>query len=233
LTTADDPADPYFTPPPGAQPPGPPQYGAPGYGQPQYGAPQFGGPSYGQPPYGQPPYGYSQQPAYGYGPPLGTMPGSVASMGARLLARIIDGLLIGAVAVAIMIPAGIGAFHSAHTVTNADGTTTTTLNSGFVTAVLVSLAIFALISIFYEVGFIAIRGATLGKQATGVRVVRSDNGQVPGWGPSFVRWIIPTAANFVCGLLSLLVYISPFFDNTHRNQGWHDKAASTFVIRTR
>ena len=70
-------------------------------------------------------------------------------------------------------------------------------------------------------------------QAMGVKVVRADNGQVPGWGSSFIRWIIPTVAGFVCSLLTLLVYISPFFDGTHRNQGWHDKAASTFVIRTR
>lgn len=228
---------PYF----GQPPPAPPPYGAPTYGQPPpYGQvqypqnPQFGAP----PPYGQPPYGYGQQPpygqpSYGYGPPLGTAPGSVASMGARLLARIIDGLLVGAVAFAIMIPLGIGAFHSANTVTNADGTTTTTFNGSFLTAFIVSVSIFALIGIFYEVGFIALRGATLGKQAMGVKVVRSDNGGLPGWGTSFVRWIIPTAASFACSLLALLVYISPFFDGTHRNQGWHDKAANTFVIRTR
>jgi uncharacterized RDD family membrane protein YckC len=80
---------------------------------------------------------------------------------------------------------------------------------------------------------IAVRGATLGKMAAGVRVIRADNGQVPGWGSSFVRWIIPTVANFFCGLLALLIYMSGLFDNTHRNQGWHDKAAGTFVIRSR
>jgi uncharacterized RDD family membrane protein YckC len=154
-------------------------------------------------------------------------------MGNRLVARIIDWVLVVAVALLVMVPLGIGAFHNTHTVHNPDGTVTITNHGGFVAAFLVSLLIFAVIGILYEVGFIAVRGATLGKQAMGVKVVRSDNGQVPGWGSSFIRWIIPTAASFVCSLLTLLVYISPFFDGTHRNQGWHDKAANTFVIRTR
>ncbi len=34
----------------------------------------------------------------------------------------------------------------------------------------------------------------------------------------------------MCGIGALLVYISPFFDNTMRFQGWHDKFAETVVI---
>ena len=153
-------------------------------------------------------------------------------MGLRLLARIIDGVLLVGVALLIMVPLGIGAFHSGatHTVTNANGTTTTT-SPGVVGAFYVSLLVYAVIGIVYEVGMIAIRGRTIGKQVAGIRVVRADNAGIPGWGPSFLRWLVPTAAGVFCGLLTLLVYISPFFDNTHRNQGWHDKAASTFVIR--
>ena len=230
---------------PGAPPPPPPSGGAPPpYGQqpPPYGQPPAYGqpPQYGQsPPYGQPPpYGYTQ-PNYGYGappgygPPLGTAVGCVASMGNRLGARIIDGLLVGAVALALIIPLGINIVHHSHTVTNPDGTTTVTTSHADVGALFAVLAIFAIIGILYEVGMIAVKGATLGKMAVGVKVIRADNGQVPGWGSSFVRWIIPTVGNFICGLIALLVYISPFFDGTHRNQGWHDKAAGTFVVRTR
>jgi uncharacterized RDD family membrane protein YckC len=239
VTTPDDP----YQPPTGGDQPTPydppPFYGSPpAYGQPQYGQPQYGQPQYGQPPpYGTPPSGYGQpqygQPQYGYGPPLGTGPGCVASMGTRLVARIIDALLLSVVVAAIAIPLGVTAFHSAHTVTNPDGTTTTTFGHGVVGGFFLVLAIFAVIGILYEVGMIAVRGATIGKQVMGVRVVRSDNAGVPGWGPALIRWIIPTAAGFACSLLTLLIYISPFFDNAHRNQGWHDKAANTFVIRTR
>jgi len=36
--------------------------------------------------------------------------------------------------------------------------------------------------------------------------------------------------SFVCGIEALLVYISPFFDNTMHFQGWPDKFAETVVI---
>jgi uncharacterized RDD family membrane protein YckC len=154
-------------------------------------------------------------------------------MGARLVARLIDSVIMLTVLLAIVIPLGIGAFSSVHTTTNPDGTTTTTVGSGFYGGLLLLLVIYAVISILYEVGMVAVYGATLGKMAMGVRVVRADTAGIPGWGPAFIRWIIPTASGFVCSLLTLLVYISPFFDDAHRNQGWQDKAAKTFVIRSR
>lgn len=36
-----------------------------------------------------------------------------------------------------------------------------------------------------------------------------------------------------CGLGTLLVYLSPFFDNSGKLQGWHDRAGSTIVIKTK
>jgi uncharacterized RDD family membrane protein YckC len=204
-----------------------PQYVPPGYGQAPYAAPPgYGQPPQPPPPYGQPPYGY------GYGAPAAA-PGAIAPMGQRFAARLIDGLILLAVFAAIAVPLGIGAFHTTHTFTDVNGTTQVTGSSGAFAALFGSLLLFAAIGIAYEVVFIALRGQTLGKQALGVKVVRGDNGQVPGWGPSLIRWVIPYAASFVCGLATLLIYVSPFFDDTKRNQGWHDKAASTFVIKVR
>ncbi|HEX2705627.1 MAG TPA: RDD family protein, partial [Candidatus Lustribacter sp.] len=65
-----------------------------------------------------------------------------------------------------------------------------------------------------------------------VKVLRSQDGQLPGFGPSFMRWLIPAAANAVCGL-GIVVYLSPLFDNSGRVQGWHDKAANTLVVSTK
>jgi uncharacterized RDD family membrane protein YckC len=80
---------------------------------------------------------------------------------------------------------------------------------------------------------IALKGATLGKMAVGIRVVRVVDGQVPGWGPSFARWGMAIGIGIVtCGLGTLLVDISPFFDSSGNNQGWHDKVAKTVVIRS-
>lgn len=90
----------------------------------------------------------------------------------------------------------------------------------------------ALFGIVYEVALTAIRGQTLGKMATRIKVVRADNGLAPGWGKSIVRWIIPAVVGFipvVGWILSLLVYASLLWDKAR--QGWHDKAVKTLVVK--
>lgn len=192
-------------------PPPPPPYGAPP--PPPYGAPP---PQYGVPPYGA-----------GYGMPSGQGVNDPAPMGARLLARIIDGIIEFVVIIVIIAAVGI---HLFNTTTTATGSSSFSLYGG---RYFEALGIGALITALYEVGMIAVRGATLGKMAVGVRVARIDNGQVPGWGPAFVRWVIPAAAGALFSLLELIVFLSPFFDSTHRNRGWYDYAAKTIAVRAR
>jgi uncharacterized RDD family membrane protein YckC len=223
----------YGQPPPYGQQPPPYGQQPPPYGQqpPPYGQQP---PPYGQqpPPYGQQPYG---QPVYG-GPYSGSsIPAGIqfASMPRRLGARLLDAvilLLILSVLGALVfgaVAAGGGLDFETDPVTgelvNDDGVAAATLGW-------TGLAI--LVSLLYEIGLIAVRGATLGKQILGIKVLREQDGQVPGWGSSILRWLIPFIAGMFCGFPQLLVYLSPFFDSTGRNQGWHDKAASTVVIRT-
>ena len=90
----------------------------------------------------------------------------------------------------------------------------------------------AAIGVAYEVTMIALKGQTLGKMATSIKVIRADNGLVPGWGKSIGRWTIPIVLGFVPlvgWILSLLVYVSLTWDKAR--QGWHDKAAGTLVIK--
>ena len=94
----------------------------------------------------------------------------------------------------------------------------------------------------YEVAFTAVKGQTPGKTAARIRVVRTEDlfrpewGRPPSWGQSFVRWGLP----FVLGLpaffiplvgevLAFLCYLSLTWDRDR--QGWHDKAARTFVVK--
>ena len=93
----------------------------------------------------------------------------------------------------------------------------------------------------YEIAFTAVKGQTPGKMATRIRVVRAEDlfqpewGRPPSWGRSLVRWGLP----FVLGipayfvpfgnLLAFLCYLSLTWDRDR--QGWHDKAASTFVVK--
>ena len=92
--------------------------------------------------------------------------------------------------------------------------------------------LFAAVGVAYEVTMIALKGQTLGKMATSIKVVRADNGLLPGWGKSIGRWIIPIILLFVPLLgwvLFLLVYVSLTWDKVR--QGWHDKAAGTLVVK--
>jgi uncharacterized RDD family membrane protein YckC len=154
-----------------------------------------------------------------------------ADMGRRLVARIIDGLLLSVVYTPLYVVMVAGA---ATTVT-VDPQTGQLSNSsvGMFSGALIGfdLLLFA-IGFAYEVSMIALRGATVGKQVMGVRVVREADGQVPGWGPAALRWLIPFVGIFACCIGEIVVYLSPFFDGTRRFQGWHDKVAKTLVIRT-
>ena len=96
-----------------------------------------------------------------------------------------------------------------------------------------------MIGVAYEPVMIALRGQTLGKMATRIRVVRADNGLPPGWSKSIARWIMPSvliAVPLIAWvrldfgiLMSVPVYLSFSWDRLH--QGWHDKMAGTLVIK--
>ncbi|MGL5858443.1 MAG: RDD family protein [Angustibacter sp.] len=148
-------------------------------------------------------------------------------MGKRFVARLLDGLILG-------IPLSIVYFGlTAGAISQVEGdrvTGETTSGGGFLAALLAFYGLTFVATIAYEVVLIALRGATLGKQIMKIKVVQEANGSLPGWSPSVIRWIIPTAGSFVCGIGQLVVFLSPLFDNSGRQQGWHDKAAKTHVV---
>ena len=70
------------------------------------------------------------------------------------------------------------------------------------------------------------RGATLGKMAMKIKIVSTDGSDI-SYGAAFLRYIgtIISSIPFSLGFLWML-----WDDN---NQTWHDKIASTYVVRTR
>jgi uncharacterized RDD family membrane protein YckC len=220
----------------------------PGYGYPQqppqevppqqgYGYPQQPGqPGYGYPQQpGQPGYGYPQQPGYpqGGGYPGGPVP-NVASMGRRFGARLIDGLIIGVVYIVLTFAGIAGAANSVKDCDpNAADYNTCINNAGsdFVAKFTAVIGILAIIGLLYEWLMVGLVGRTLGKMAVGLHVVNAETGGKPGLGKSFIRWIIPMVGSIACGIGQLLVYLSPFWDKSGRQQGWHDKAAGTMVVQ--
>ena len=143
----------------------------------------------------------------------------LANLGSRLGARILDWILVG-VAIGILAVIGIvGALASG------DEATFIMVVFGLAFSVVV-------ITLLYEMTMIALRGQTVGKMMVGVKVVRAADGDLPGWGKSIGRWLILVAPGMIpVGglLLTLLVYLSPTFDD--RRQGWHDKAVATVVVK--
>ncbi|MEE4490896.1 RDD family protein [Streptomyces sp. BE230] len=239
---------------PYGQQPGQPPQGQPGYGYPQQapqGVPQQGQPGYGYPqqqpgvpPQGQPGYGYPQQQpgtlqannGYINVPVLGTV--EIASMGRRLGARCLDGLIIGVIYgifSAIGLAGALGLAESTDDCGSAldPGYQDCVNEAGmsFIATMFGMLAILVLITLLYEWLMISLMGATLGKKALGVKVVKENTGLNPGLGAGFIRWIIPIVGAFLCYIGAILTYLSPFFDNSGKLQGWHDRAAGTLVVK--
>ncbi|MFG2113989.1 RDD family protein [Streptomyces sp. NPDC048718] len=240
-----DPNNPYGQQPQGGQP-----GQQPGYGYPQQPGQQPGQPGYGYPqqPGQQPGYGYPQAPGTvqannGYISLHGLGTVQVASMGRRLGARLIDGIAIGVVYYILAAIGLAGVVGAGSTIDDCSGETygsaayqsclndQTAAAGGIVAAFFGVIFLLFIATMLYEWLMIAFVGATLGKMALGLRVVKETTGGKPGLGGGFIRWIIPMVGAIVCGIGELLVYLSPFFDSTGKTQGWHDRAAGTVVIK--
>ncbi|MFC1404388.1 MULTISPECIES: RDD family protein [Streptacidiphilus] len=226
---------------PPQQPPQQPGYGYP-QGQPQQ-PPQYGYPQ--QPPvppqgaeYGYPPqqpgydpnaYGYQPQPVPGVAQgasgyvtiPTGTF--QIASYGARFGARLLDMVFVGiifGVIYAVILTAMISSINNGS-------------SSGAGIGVLFLVDIFFYVVLLaWDVVFVAWKGATPGKMILGLLVVDERTGVKPSFGGALTRWGFPIGLGLItCGLGAVLIYISPFFDNTGKLRGWHDRAANTLVIK--
>jgi uncharacterized RDD family membrane protein YckC len=130
--------------------------------------------------------------------------------GRRALQRLID-LLIGlAASIVVSIPFGF------------DQTGSSRYGSSGVT-----LLIWAL----YEIYLVGSRGQTVGMMATGIKVVDAETGNNPTWGAATLRWLLLAIGFVLCFIPFLVIGLSPLFDSSGRQQGWHDKASRTRVQR--
>ena len=100
---------------------------------------------------------------------------------------------------------------------------------GFIVGLVDPILLPLLAGAAYEIFFVALKGQTPGKMAVSIKVVRADNGDLPGFGPAAGRWVIPTVGYVLLILPGLLVHASLLWDD--RRQGWHDKAVKTLVVK--
>ena len=164
----------------------------------------------------------------------------LATPGARIGARVIDWIILGLVLIVLATVLFVSFSRASFEFDLVGlGPAMTAEEQAAENRVIATLGVAsAAIVMLYEVALIAWRGQTVGKMALKIKVVRADNGLVPGWGKSAGRWLVPAIPGLVgwlnpsisfIGLLSFLVYASLTWDKAR--QGWHDKAVKTLVVK--
>jgi uncharacterized RDD family membrane protein YckC len=137
--------------------------------------------------------------------------GDVKVTGRRVVATIIDGIIFGIVSQILTAIFG--------TKTTTSGFSFTRLSTGgnFLTLVLVVL---------YYVLMEGLLGRTLGKMATGIRVVREDGTSPPGAGAALIRTLLRIIDSLFAYLVGFIIVQA-----STRRRRLGDMAAKTLVVR--
>lgn len=153
---------------------------------------------------------------------------TLAEPGTRILARIVDWLIM----VAVLVPLYLILIGSASSSIDSGVASGIFFGGSFLLLLMVTVG-----QVLYEVAFIAVKGQTPGKMLMKVKVVRDSDGQIPGWGPAFMRWV-PNLVNLVpcfggiLGLGLIIWALVNLFSNPKRQTPF-DLAAGTVVITAR
>lgn len=163
--------------------------------------------------------------AMGMGAPSVPMAGSYhyAGFWIRFAAFLIDAILVGIVGFIITLPLmflGIGSVATINP--NDPGAALSALPAIFAAAGISSIIRIALF-VAYEAYFLSTRGATLGKIALGLKVIRTDGGPI-----SVGLAVGRTFAQILSGIILYIGYIMAGFDPQKRSL--HDRICNTYVI---
>jgi uncharacterized RDD family membrane protein YckC len=199
----------------GGLPPPPPQ--APGQWD--------GGQQYVPPP---PPPAYPVATYYA-GPQPGPAPGiAYAGFWIRFAAALIDGIIVGVPFVIIFLVvegSALSSYANCINIAAQSGSFATICSSTYIGSVGYWYLIGLGVQLLYFVILWSKLGGTLGQRMLGLHVVDAATGQNIGIGRSLGRFL-----GYVISIIPLYIgLIWAAFDP--RKQGWHDKIASTFVVR--
>ena len=168
---------------------GPSGYGAPGYG-----------------PQGYAPVAYAGPPPSPFGRPGGPQ---LAGWGARVLANILDSLIVLGVMVPFVV---LGAMLSS--------------NNAGISTLLIVLGYAAAVAFFvWQLVVQGRTGQTIGKRTMQIRLLREQDGQVIGAGLSIGRYFVHVLDAIPC----YLGYLWPIWDD--KKQTFADKILNTVVIK--
>ncbi|WP_024756395.1 RDD family protein, partial [Streptomyces exfoliatus] len=156
-----------------------------------------------------------------------------AGLGRRLLARLIDTVVLAALVGAAAVPfvtAALDHIDGKIEAAKQSGTTVQVWLLDSTTSVQFGIALASLfvIGVLYEALPTAKWGRTLGKKLCGLEVRDIESHQPPRFGAALRRWLVYSVLGILAiGVLNVLWCL---FDRPWR-QCWHDKAARTFVAR--
>jgi uncharacterized RDD family membrane protein YckC len=158
-----------------------------------------------------------------------------ASVGARLGAAVLDGIIAGILFIPAIVAVAAGPTRITTCSVDSEGNVTigeeinsvceVPTNGTIAAAVLLGLVALAAVVLYYTL-MVGGTGQTLGKKAVGVRVVDATSGQPIGNGRALGRYLFAT---FISGNLCALGYLWAFWDG--RKQTWHDKVVSSVVVK--
>jgi uncharacterized RDD family membrane protein YckC len=153
----------------------------------------------------------------------------LAGFGNRLVAQIIDGIIVGIALMVILIPfggvaamLGLGASDLGNTDDAAAAAAAGIFGAGLLTFIGLSI----IVPFFYEAFMLSSsKQATLGKMLMKIKVVGQD-GQALTFGQAFGRSLI----KYITGNLCTLLWLWPLFNP--EEQALHDLVGKSFVIRS-
>ncbi|MFJ3122174.1 RDD family protein [Streptomyces sp. NPDC086993] len=195
---------------------------------PSSGSPYDSAPPPPPPPYDPGPYGGGGP--YGGPDPLAGMP-PLAEPGKRILARLIDFLIISIPLYLISLPWG-GAVEMSDNNGNGSGVSdvfSQTYSGHQLVWSLIGLVVY----VAYDTYFTHKDGRTFGKRLLKLRVAMLNDGRVPDTGASFLRAVVLwLPALLCCPCLWWLINIVLMFTDKPYRQGLQDKAAKTVVVQS-
>jgi uncharacterized RDD family membrane protein YckC len=146
----------------------------------------------------------------------------------RLVARLIDGLLLGipfGIVIALFLVAG-GVFANASgsgssSQSSQNAAAAAAFGGGFLLLYLLGFVV----QVGYWIYFWGSSGSTLGMRLLHLRIVDANNGAPIGYARATIRFLMSIVNTWACYIGWIWVAFDP------RKQGWHDKVADSVVLQ--
>jgi len=211
---------------------GPPEYPQQAGGPPVYPQPTPYGPAPGQPPYYGPPQPYGWRP-----PPVPVAPDGrpLADFGTRLLSYLIDGAIVGGIALVVIMPvfAVVILRLMPDAASGYDPPSDEVFTDFVLPMLLVELGVLLLLVVGYYIYFVEMMyrsGQTVGKKLMKIRVVPLEPGATLTRGMAAQRYLIQFVVAMIVPFFSYLDGFWQLWDKPYQ-QTLHDKVAKTVVVK--